>query len=356
MTNLLNKNRLSKRKSYWLLQILGWFSIVFIEVINYTFFIQKEFHWYYLSSFGSLAFIGIVITHFYKMWFINPVLFDQSMGRIFAKGVQDVLVISSIMAVISLLPDVKTNIASLRSYGWEAVFLVGGQIMNLARYVVVWVIIYYMYKIMQRNQAILEEKLEAEKLAKTSELELLKSQLNPHFLFNALNSIKALVLLDTEKSRDAIIKLSEILRFSLNYEKSKFITIREEIEEVNKYLALEKIRFGDRLEYSITIPPDLLDKNIAPAMLLTLAENAIKHGINHLPDGGLITITGRTEEGNIKIFVTNSGQIINQNSNGIGLKNILRRLNNLYSTKTAFVLQNTSNGIVTATLQYPIEP
>ena len=97
----------------------------------------------------------------------------------------------------------------------------------------------------------MEQKLLIENLAKTSELELLKTQLNPHFLFNALNSIKALVLLDSEKSRQAIIKLSELLRFSLNYEKHPLISLKTELEEVQKYMELEKIRFGERLQYKV---------------------------------------------------------------------------------------------------------
>jgi len=348
-------SRMSKRRIYWLLQILGWQSIVVIEVINYTFFIQKEFHWYYFLSFGSLSLIGILSTHFYRKWFIKPVLFEQSRSRIFTKGIQDVLIISTIMALVSLLPDANTNLSSLLTYGWEALVLIGGQIMNIARYVVVWIIIYYMYKIMERNQAILQEKLDAEKLARTSELELLKSQLNPHFLFNALNSIKALVLLDAEKSRDAIIKLSELLRFSLNYEKNRFITIREELEEVEKYLALEKIRFGERLNVTFEIQSEVWDKPIPPAILLTLAENAIKHGINQLPDGGNIDIDARIEENNVIIAIENSGFLSGPNPNGIGLQNIQKRLKNLYPTGASLTLQNTDENKVIAQLIYPIE-
>ncbi|MFL0683967.1 MAG: sensor histidine kinase, partial [Algoriphagus aquaeductus] len=208
--------------------------------------------------------------------------------------------------------------------------------MNLGRYVLVWIIIYYLYHILKRNSEISEQKLMLENVAKSAELELLKIQLNPHFLFNALNSIKALVLIDQEKSRDAIIKLSELLRFSLNYEKAPLISLNDEINEVIKYLELEQIRFGKRLEVEILIQEETLEQRIPPAMILTLAENAIKHGITKLPDGGKIKIESKIKGQKMWVELINSGQLEENFSMGIGLSNLEKRLQNLFPDKSSF--------------------
>jgi LytS/YehU family sensor histidine kinase len=208
---------------------------------------------------------------------------------------------------------------------------------------------------LDRNRIISQQKLVVEYIAKTSELELLKSQLNPHFLFNALNSIKALVLIDAEKAREAIIKLSELLRFTLNYEKTPLIRLSDEIDEVVKYLELEKIRFGDRLDVHIDLQEETLDAKVPPAMILTFAENAIKHGINHLPDGGTIEIKSTANSHTLKVEVCNTGELKENESNGIGLKNSTRRLQTLFGEKAVLQLQTKSPNQVSVSIVYPLK-
>jgi two-component system, LytTR family, sensor kinase len=348
----MQKLNLTKTQKYWLLQILGWSSIVFVETINYTFFIVQRFDWVYVVQFGILSFSGLFASHFYKTLFIKPSLFEKSLSRIWLRALLDTFFITLSMVVIFFSPLVFTK----NEYSPLNVFLIQffGQIMNVARYVVVWIIIYYLYHILNRNKEISEQKLTMETLVKTSELELLKSQLNPHFLFNALNSIKALVLIDTEKAREAIIKLSELLRFTLNYEKTPLINLSDEINEVVKYLELEKIRYGDRLDVNIDLEADSLDAKVPPAMVLTLAENAIKHGINHLPDGGSIGITSSISSKMFKIEVTNPGELKIEGSKGIGLNNIRKRLKSLFGENAEINLSNKIPNQISVTIIYPL--
>jgi LytS/YehU family sensor histidine kinase len=208
--------------------------------------------------------------------------------------------------------------------------------------------------LLKNNAEIAEQKLLLENLAKSAELELLKTQLNPHFLFNALNSIKALVLIDQEKARDAIIKLSELLRFTLNYEKAPLISLNDEINEVIKYLELEQIRFGKRLEVEIALQEETLDVKLPPAMILTLAENAIKHGINQLPDGGEIRIESKLRGKLLVIEVKNSGQLKDTFNLGIGLNNLQKRLQSLFGDQFSFVLDAASDSKVIVKITFPI--
>lgn len=347
-----NKFLMNKSQVYWLLQALGWSSIVFIETVNYTFFIHENFEWSFFQQFVLYALVGIFVSHGYKSVFITEKIFEKSLSKIWARAFFDTLIIAFLMAFLLYFPYLFVDFNSLISKDILISFL--GQIMNLGRYVLVWIIIYYLYHILKRNSEISQQKLKLETLAKSAELELLKIQLNPHFLFNALNSIKALVLIDQEKSRDAIIKLSELLRFSLNYEKAPLINIKEEINEVVKYLELEQIRFGKRLEVEIILQEETLDRRIPPAMVLTLAENAIKHGITKLPDGGIIKIESKIKGARICVEVINSGQLVENFSMGIGLTNLQKRLENLFPENASFHLDNFGNKLVKSTIIYPI--
>jgi two-component system, LytTR family, sensor kinase len=351
----MNKNKPTspnKSRIYWLLQIIGWSSIIFIETINYTFFIIGEFKWEYLQQFFLYSAVGLIVSHFYKIMFINLEVFEKSLSRIWIRAFFDVMMITSIMVILLYATYVISDLNNLRkSEFWIGFF---GQIMNLGRYAIVWIIIYYLYHILKKNSEISEQKLLLENVAKSAELELLKNQLNPHFLFNALNSIKALVLIDQEKARDAIIKLSELLRFTLNYEKAPLITLNEEINEVVKYLELEQIRFGKRLEVHISLEEETLELKVPPAMVLTLAENAIKHGITQLPEGGEIWIGSKLRGKNLTIEIINSGQLKDTFNLGIGLRNLQVRLKSLFSDKASFYLDAVSESKVVARITYPI--
>jgi LytS/YehU family sensor histidine kinase len=192
----------------------------------------------------------------------------------------------------------------------------------------------------------------------TAQLEILRLQLNPHFLFNALNSIRSLIITDGEQARNATTLLSQLLRHTLNYEKQSFISLQQESEIVMDYLALEKIRFEERLEYCVDIEPELNDVTVPPSILLTLAENAIKHGINKLVKGGSIVVEVKKMENHVFIMVTNSGKItVNEDKGrqGIGISNLNKRLKLFYSSHPELTLQQIKEDRVAASIQLPIE-
>lgn len=349
-----NKLQLSKRQIYWLCQIFGWSSIVVVETINYTFIIAGSFQWMYITSFGKQAILGILVSHFYKVLFIKKSTFEKPLKRLWVKGLLDTFNISLIITIIILTPDLINEWNEIATQIPLVIIEITGRIMNQARYIVVWIIIYYMYQVLHRNRAIMIEKLQMENMLTTTELELLKTQLNPHFLFNALNSIKALILIDAEKARHAIIQLSELLQFSLLYEKQPLISMKEEIYKVEKYLELEKIRFGNRLVYNLDVSKAAMEMQVPPALILTLAENAIKHGITQLPDGGEILVTGQLEAEKLIIEVSNSGQLKGENIKGIGLKNVRSRLKSLFGESASLELRKQGVDKVISRVCYPI--
>ena len=185
------------------------------------------------------------------------------------------------------------------------------------------------------------DKIRLESLVKELELKTIKSHINPHFIFNALNSIRALVDENPERARTAITELSNILRSSMHAEKVETTTLEKELSIVKDYLALELIRFEKRLNIKYDIDEDTLDQPVPPMMLQTLVENAIKHGISKQINGGYINIISDFKDDYHELIVQNSGQLNgNVNAEGFGIASTYDRLNILFGDKAKFELKN----------------
>lgn len=223
---------------------------------------------------------------------------------------------------------------------------------NLFFMLTFWSVIYVSFKSIESARKNKIEKLETESALKEAELIALKAQINPHFLFNSLNNIRALILEDQMKARDMVTNLSDILRYSIEFSKRERVTIAEEIEILKNYLDLESIQYEGRLSYQIDADEDTLNCIIPPMIIQTLAENAVKHGISQLKEGGKITIK-ISKSADLRIEVANTGQISDkQNGTGIGIKNATSRIQWLLSAAPSFTLAQQADTVV-ATLQFP---
>src|SRR5699024_5263648 len=175
--------------------------------------------------------------------------------------------------------------------------------------IMVWTALYYMGYYFQKDQQYQIDRLQLESTVKDLELRTIKSQLNPHFLFNALNSIRALVDENPERARTAVTELSNILRASMKVEKFETVSMQKELNIIKDYLALEHIRFEERLKVNYEIEEETLDLPVPPMMLQTLVENAIKHGISHATTGGYLDIISKISGLNHEIIIRNPGQL-----------------------------------------------
>ncbi|MCU0239095.1 MAG: histidine kinase, partial [Pyrinomonadaceae bacterium] len=194
-----------------------------------------------------------------------------------------------------------------------------------------------------------EKSLQANYLAEKAQLEVLRYQLNPHFLFNALNSIRASVDEDKNRAKQMITSLSEFLRHSLLSAENKEIPLHEELEAVKNYLAIEKIRFEEKLEIEYDIEKEAEDFKIPSLLLNPLVENAIKHGLQTSVNPLKLIISAKLNEKNLLVQVANSGKVDNlHNSNGtkIGLKNVRERLEKLYGEKGSFELKQDGEFVI----------
>ena len=219
-----------------------------------------------------------------------------------------------------------------------------------------WVLLYFIFHFLNNYTTTLRYE------AKINEIRLnhLKSQLNPHFIFNALNSVRALVDEDPIKAKSAITLISNMLRFSLMMDKKQVIDLADELAMVKDYLVLESIRFEERLQVKYKIEEGAYGYKIPPMMLQTIVENAIKHGISNLVKGGLIEIkcrVGLQEE--LYIQVKNSGHYEplpaskGKEEEGHGIDNTQQRLALLYGDQASFRIFNLGGQFVIMEIKIP---
>jgi two-component system, LytTR family, sensor kinase len=215
-----------------------------------------------------------------------------------------------------------------------------------------WSVFYFTYYFFDRYN----KSLKYEATMIEIELNNLKSQLNPHFIFNALNSIRALVDENPSKSKQAINQLSNILRNSLASDKKGLTKFEDELKIVKDYLGLESIRFEERLKTEFDIHPESHKFLVPPLMIQTLVENGIKHGISKLTPGGTIKLSTEVNNDHLKIQIRNSGHLVNgarRGKGGLGLKNTVQRLKLIYGDDASFKIVNESDSIVLTELVIP---
>ncbi|WGD34991.1 histidine kinase [Olleya sp. YS] len=207
---------------------------------------------------------------------------------------------------------------------------------------------FFAYRYFKENQQKLKIEGELKTAALKSELSAIKAQLNPHFLYNIFNTISASVPAENEKTRHMIAELSDLFRYQLKASQVEKVTIKEELEFVKKYLALEKERFQDRLHVNIEVEDHIKDELIPPMLLQPLVENSIKHGLSSLIEGGTITISIKKKNNQLAFEISDTGIGVENKeavfNKGIGLTNTRLRLEKMYNT-TLKLSNNTPKGL-----------
>ena len=209
-----------------------------------------------------------------------------------------------------------------------------------------WSIIYFLNHFIRKTRISEVENLRLFSQKQSAELALMRSQLNPHFLFNSLNSIRALISENPSEAKNGVTKLSNILRNILIYSRRESVSIEEEMQFVRDYLDLEKIRFEERLNFETEINHSAYGFQIPPMTIQSLVENAVKHGIGRLRNGGNIDVrVGRTEK-SMTIEVANDGNLNEKGDTRIGLDNTYSRLKALYGERFSLDLFEESGKVI----------
>jgi two-component sensor histidine kinase len=221
-------------------------------------------------------------------------------------------------------------------------------------YFIVWLFVVLTLKLVHHINTIKVRQLQLEANLKEAQLNTLKGQINPHFMFNSLNNIRGLMLEDVDKARGMLTSLSETLRYSLTKSDVNSISLEDELEMVENYIEISKIQFENRLQFKTDIVPESLNKQIPPMIIQMLVENALKHGISNLKSGGEVRLTTTVNNEQLQIEVANSGTLHkSENTTQLGLQNIKKRLELLYGKEATFTLPEIENEVV-ATIKMPL--
>lgn len=341
---------------YWILQVSGW---GLVGIIMWFF-----AHTYQVDISGSkligriiVVFIsGILVTHFLRMiikwggWMMQPV--EKAIPKL-ALGV---VVASMLFSFIVLKAIEYFDFSITSSKNLSFLRKLAGYTVDNGMFILPWVLIYYFYHFFQKSRKQQMDTLKMESLIKELELKTIKAHINPHFIFNSLNSIRALVVENPERARAAVTELSNILRSSMQADKVETVPLEKELNIVKDYLALENMRFEDRLKIEYQIDEDTLDQPVPPMMLQTLVENAIKHGISKQISGGVVKVISDFKGDYHELLVQNTGYLngYKKGEEGFGLSSTANRLSLLYGEKARFEIKQINGSMVEAKVLLPV--
>ena len=342
---------------YWKLQIIGW--LVTSLYWGCVSFFDGNFIWKLGAADLALdVFVGILLTHFYRGFVLKNGWHKLDLKRLIPRIAGAVLILSVLYMFLIvgklylvrwlILEDFPVSFPDFFKSSRLQIFITGTRLMSI------WVLAYHLYHYSRREIEIVKENARLSLISKEIQLNNLTAQLNPHFFFNSLNNIKFLVSENPDSARRAIDLLSELLRNSLGNKKDGLIPLRNEINLVQDYLELEKMRYEDRLQTIVEAHNGLSNFLIPAFCIQTLVENAIKHGIEKRKSGGFIKVKVEEENGFIKISVQNSGILVESNQNpGIGVSNLRERLSLQYNEDAFFELKQVKDGTVLSIILIP---
>ena len=302
--------------------------------------------------------LGIVFTHSLRYFIIKFDLRPPFQKQKWAS-----------LAVLILLTCVLYNYSNSQLVEWFRFYDPAKKMSVLKRFwgnflfdsplIFIWSSIYFIWHYVELGRKTEVQKVKLESLVKELELKTIKSHINPHFIFNALNSIRALVDENPDRARTAITELSNILRSSMQTEKMELAPLEKELSIVQDYLALEHIRFEDRLRIEYDIDEDTLNQPVPPMMLQTLVENAIKHGISKQKEGGVVRVISDFTDNHHELIVQNTGRLNGAAEDvvdGFGIKSTRNRLKILFGTKASFEIRDIEgNEMVEAIVKLPLK-
>jgi len=346
-------NPITKNKNYILAYFAIWITILLIHTFIVNFFYGVDS---IISLTDSAIFNGLFALLGLNLWFIirfnlkeTPNIFDLLFNHLIVAVLSIAVWITvSYFTLIYIFPDETSYREFLNeSLPWRVVTGIF--------YYLLFIMFYYVMLYYEDLQEKLKVEAELQTLVNEAELTALKSQINPHFLFNSLNSISSLTITNPDKAQEMVIKLSDFLRYSLSHDKDEKTSLQEEFKNLHRYLDIEKIRFGHRLNFSTNIP-DKCSEYLIPNMILQpLLENAIKHGVYNSTEEVLVELKCHHNDEYVTIEISNEydPDSVKKKGEGIGLKNIKKRLQIIYKRNDLLEI-SAEKLIFRATLKLPI--
>jgi two-component system, LytTR family, sensor kinase len=334
-------SRLKNRTSlFWSLQFLGWGSYGLSMFLGAL----PHFPTVKLALIHKAVFVGLGFLISLALRLIYKQLWKRSFSfpAITITAIFGSYLFGLIWAVSFNVTRWALNEMDLSKLRWYDYF---NGALNYCFVLLAWSALYFGIRHYQDLQTQKERTLKANALAHQAQLQMLRYQLNPHFLFNSLNSIHALIREDPDRAEKMLDELSEFLRYSLLTNKVSEVSLKDEIEAVSNYLAIEKIRFEEKLDIRLEIAPGADEFRVPGFLIHPLVENAIKYGMQTSPLPLKLRLKAYRQNGSLRIEVSNSGKwakpsearlTTSSNSTGIGLANVRQRLEQIYPHRHRF--------------------
>lgn len=246
-----------------------------------------------------------------------------------------------------------TDSQQWQEYYGEATVLNNGLLFIL---LTVLVLLHYLYFTLEKTRHLERAALQQKLLVSQAELQTLRATVHPHFLFNSLNTLANVTLKDADKAHRLCHLLADFLRYSVAYSKQETVSLRDELEHIQNYLGIERERFGDRLQTEFVIDDEVLDVELPPLILFPVIENAVKHGIDSLIEGGQIQVEAHRKGSNLLLKVSNQVDELGQKARGTGhgLLSLERRLKNRYG-EHARIQRDKQKGKFSVALYIPMQ-
>jgi sensor histidine kinase YesM len=341
-----------KNRAFWILQSIGWSGYFFLRSLSGF---ANSMGWMWLVHTLLLTMTGYSLTLLMASLFRRLIKMKPVLTLVLSLAIVILAAVAfSVIETWSVATFLKPN---LRPMGVE---YFGAILLNFSL-LAAWTALYYgiNYFLLLEEQIDQRERLESQ--ASSAQLAMLRYQLNPHFLFNTLNSISTLVLLkQTERANAMLARLSSFLRYTLANEPTAKVTLAQEVETLKLYLEIEKMRFEDRLRPHFRVEPDTIGARLPSLLLQPMIENAIKYAVTPSEDGADIWITAVREGHAVRLEVADNGSGLGDDiaaspSTGVGLANIRDRLSQAYGAGHRFETRKNEKGGFSVILEIPYE-
>lgn len=347
---------MTQNRFYWFAQIGGWTIYNLAEIIGLILIYPNQTGrvGYLLGTAIVNIIAGVSLTHFFRLIFKKYHWIRLPIYQLFIRCLFVTLLITFILAALNI--PIDEQLIRIQKINWAIRDL--SYILSLGKPVLIWMLIYVFYSYFNERKNDQIEKIKLQSSIKETEAKVLRAQMNPHFMFNALNSIRALIIEDPQRAQQGITQLSNILRSSLVADRRTTVSLKEELKTIEDYLALEKVRYEERLQVKWEIDESTLGVQVPPMMLQTLVENAIKHGVQKAIRWGFIEINTYRQDNRLVIKIRNTGQLESEkehsDSSGFGLANTQQRLHLLYGDTATFRIFQEDELTVCAEITLPI--
>ena len=368
MTNrsLLPAHSSKAELSYWICQLCGWGTFTLVEILALD--AVMQFAWANATvTIVLLNAAGMGLTHWLRSYMQRHRWSTLGTRMLSRRCLAASFVLAAPLAVVNSFTSIATmhypaadleNLPAPFGLDLALPITISLNLVNWAFIFGIWLTIYFTtVGIRQRKDAALRQS-ELARALQQAELRLLKSQLNPHFLFNALNTVRSLIADDPSRAQHAVTRLANTLRYALGVNQNELVSLSRELEIVADYLEIEKMRFEERLTIEREVAADAGDAQIPVMLLQTVVENAIKHGIAELPAGGMLRISAVLESGVLVLTVENPRPLASAppTREGTGLRNAEERLRLLFDARASLELDLSQPAWATTRIRIPQNP